>query len=360
MKKIVALLLALVMVVGLVACGNSNQPGTSNPPASQPGTSTPPASQPGSSTPSTPSTPSEPLKIEWWTNFGEANHPDMQAIVDAFNASQDRWELSFIYQGGAGDLLAKVQSTRQEDLPAIFNGPVENIGLYANAEFCAPLQQFIDADTAGWSELETTYAGIKIGYQDTDGNQVGYPFGYSYGGLFYNVDLLKKAGIDPASLQSTEDMYNACKKIVEGGYAKYGMGFHPDGYYFNVGIGREGLMAYNNDNGLKGERITECLYVSDKNVYNTIYTMLEYYQKMHAENLVMPYGTNAQGEVIPAFGAGDCAMFTGVVSYGAKVVNAVNGSFEIGFMPHFSATENGKRTGHPTGGTGCFIGNSGN
>ena len=42
MKKIVALLLALVMVVGLVACGNSNQPGTSNPPASQPGTSTPP------------------------------------------------------------------------------------------------------------------------------------------------------------------------------------------------------------------------------------------------------------------------------------------------------------------------------
>ena len=86
------------------------------------------------------------------TNFGEANHPDMQAIVDAFNASQDRWELSFIYQGGAGDLLAKVQSTRQEDLPAIFNGPVENIGLYANAEFCAPLQQFIDADTAGWSE----------------------------------------------------------------------------------------------------------------------------------------------------------------------------------------------------------------
>jgi len=51
MKKIVALLLALIMVVGLVACGNTNQPGSSTPPASQPGTSTPPASQPGSEPP---------------------------------------------------------------------------------------------------------------------------------------------------------------------------------------------------------------------------------------------------------------------------------------------------------------------
>ena len=43
MKKIVALLLALIMVFALVACGNTNTPGTSNPPASNPPASTPPA-----------------------------------------------------------------------------------------------------------------------------------------------------------------------------------------------------------------------------------------------------------------------------------------------------------------------------
>lgn len=45
MKKIVALLLALVMVFALVACGSSNQPSTPNTP-SNPGTSNPPASNP--------------------------------------------------------------------------------------------------------------------------------------------------------------------------------------------------------------------------------------------------------------------------------------------------------------------------
>ena len=55
MKKIVALLLALVMVFALVACGNNEKPNTpSNP--STPGTSTP-----GSDAPTTPDAPEEPV-----------------------------------------------------------------------------------------------------------------------------------------------------------------------------------------------------------------------------------------------------------------------------------------------------------
>lgn len=47
MKKIVALLLALVMVFALAACGSSNTPGTNNP-----GTDTPNTNNPGTGTPS--------------------------------------------------------------------------------------------------------------------------------------------------------------------------------------------------------------------------------------------------------------------------------------------------------------------
>lgn len=50
MKKILALLLALVMVFSLAACGSSNNPGTSN----DPGTATPDASNPGTDVPQTP------------------------------------------------------------------------------------------------------------------------------------------------------------------------------------------------------------------------------------------------------------------------------------------------------------------
>ena len=47
---------------------------------------------------------------------------------------------------------AKIQSTAQQDLPALFSGAVENVAMYANADYCADLQQYIDKDTDGWKE----------------------------------------------------------------------------------------------------------------------------------------------------------------------------------------------------------------
>ena len=53
-------------------------------------------------------------------------------------------------------------------------------------------------------------------------------------------------------------------------------------------------------------------------------------------------------------------MMVGVVSMTTKVLNAVDGKYEIGIVPQPSCTANGKRTGEPAGGTGNFIGNNGN
>ena len=58
MKKILALLLALVMVIGLVACGNTNTPSTPSTPSNP---STPGTSTPGSDAPTTPDAPEEPV-----------------------------------------------------------------------------------------------------------------------------------------------------------------------------------------------------------------------------------------------------------------------------------------------------------
>ena len=39
---------------------------------------------------------------------------------------------------------------------------------------------------------------------------------------------------------------------------------------FNVALGREGVQAYNNENGLNGQPVTECLYDSDTTVHDSI------------------------------------------------------------------------------------------
>lgn len=263
------------------------------------------------------------------------------------------------YQGNQTELNAKLGSTAQADLPSMFSGPVENVAMYATAEYCVPLQGFIDADTNGWPELESTWEAIRTAYCDNEGNQVGYPVGYSYPGIYYNADMLAEAGIDPKEIKSFNDLYDACVKLVEGGYTTYGIGFHPDGFYFNAALGREGLQAYNNNNGLGSERITECLYTKDAKVHDAIYNMLDVYQKLHAEKLCVAYGSDYQAEVIPQMASGDCAMFMGVVSMTTKILDAANGAFEVGIIPMISATEAGMNSGEPAGGTGLWICNTG-
>lgn len=340
MKKIITVILTLAMALSLVACGAKET--TQTPDSNE----TAPADG--------------PVEVLWWTAFGENNVKLLQKVIDAYNDSQSNYHVTIEYQGKQGELNAKLQSTAAGDLPAMFSGPVENVAMYANSEYCTPLQGYIDQDSQGWPELESTWEAIRTAYCDNAGGQVGYPIGYSYPGIYYNKDMLNEAGIDPNSIQSMNDLYDACSKLVSGGYTTYGVGFHPDGFYINAALGREGIQAYNNDNGLGSERITECLYTSDSAVHDAMANMLSVYQKLHAEKLCVPYGSDYQAEIIPQMASGDCAMFIGVVSMTTKVLDAVGGSFEVGIIPMVSATENGKRTGEPAGGTGLFICNTPN
>ncbi len=87
MKKILAIVLALVMVFALAACGNSGtQPSGSTPPASDPSTSTPPATQPGSD-----NTDENPLAgtydITMWVSELDGVAALFQEQIDAFEAA---------------------------------------------------------------------------------------------------------------------------------------------------------------------------------------------------------------------------------------------------------------------------------
>ena len=174
MKKVLSIVLALAMTMSLAACGSKDKPDDSKGSAS---------SGAGTSA-STPSTSGEPVEVLWWTAFGQANVDHLQKVIDAFNESQDAYHVTIEYQGNQTELNAKLGSTAQADLPSMFSGPVENVAMYATAEYCVPLQGFIDADTNGWPELESTWEAIRTAYCDNEGNQVGYPVGYSYPGIY--------------------------------------------------------------------------------------------------------------------------------------------------------------------------------
>ncbi len=300
------------------------------------------------------------VEVVWWTNLGKANVSYLQTIIDAFNESQSDYHVTIEYQGGNNELIAKMQSTNKEGLPAMFHGSIENIGMYMTADYCKPLQYFLDQDEEGWPELENTYASVYNASCDGEGNLIGYPTGYSYPTIYYNKDMFKAAGIDPASLASLPGVLAACRTLVNGGYCKYGIGFHNSaGYYLSASIAREGVIAFDNRDGLDGE-ITKCLYQDGGEAQAAITNYLMFYKDLYAENLAVPFGANYSSEIIPLIASNDCAMLFGVISMTTKLLTAVDGKFEVGIVPCPSVTENGKREGEPSGGTWVFVCDNGN
>jgi len=303
--------------------------------------------------------PAGTTEVVWWTYFGKANVSYLQKIIDAYNASQTDYHVTIEYQGSQAEMIAKIQSTRSEDLPALFNCAIENIGMLIPADYCIEAQTFLDKDKEGWPELDKTYAAFRSAYSDKEGNLVGYPNGVSYPTIYYNKNLLAKAGIDPMTLTSTEEVYAACKKLVSEGYCTYGIGFHPDGgYYFNASLAREAVLAFDNTDGYTGD-ITKCLYTDGGKVQESVTKYLEFYKKLYSEKLAVAYGSNYSSEIIPLLASGDCAMMMGVISMTTKVLTGVAGNFEVGVIPCPSVTPEGKRGGEPSGGTGLFIANNG-
>jgi len=300
------------------------------------------------------------VEVVWWTFHGATNVGYFQNIIDAFNESQSDYHVTIEYQGSQNELIAKMQSTLKNELPALFHCAIENIGMVIEADYAVNTQGYVDKDTAGWPELANTYESFYAASLDGEGNLVGYPSGVSYPTIYYNADMLAKAGIDPASLTSFESVLEACRTLVNGGYTQYGIGFHTDaGYYFNAALAREGVVAYDNMNGLEGP-ITKVLYKDGGEVESTVAKYLGFYKDLYKENLGVPFGANYSSEIIPLIAAEDCAMMLGVISMTTKLLTAVDGAFEVGVVPCPSVTEAGDRAGEPSGGTWLFIADNGN
>ena len=184
--RILAAGMAAAMTLSLAACGGSAS--TAEPTASSAvETVTPEATSEAAS--------GDVTEVTWWTYFGDKNIGYLQNIIDDFNNSQNQYHVTIVYQGNQMECNAKLQSTEKENLPAMFSGAVEDVAMYANSDFCVPLQKYVDADTEGWQELDDTWDALRSAYSDGQGNLIGYPIGYSYPNIFYNADLLKKADL---------------------------------------------------------------------------------------------------------------------------------------------------------------------
>lgn len=135
------------------------------------------------------------VTIEYWTGFTGGDGPAMRALVDAFNASQDRITVRMnvvrwaqYYQR----VIAAVHAGRGPDVGAMHLG---QLATQAARQTVAPLDDVLsDVGVAAEQYPELVWQAGEV-----NGSRYGIPFDVHSLGSYTNLALLEQAGVDPAA-----------------------------------------------------------------------------------------------------------------------------------------------------------------
>ena len=194
MKKFLALLLALVMVFALAACGEAESTPSDTPASDTPDDSTVSEAPEGGDTAAAGSV--------YYLNFKPEQDSQWQELAALY--TEQTGVTVKVVTAASGEYETYLTSEMaKEDAPTLFqvNGPV---GLASWKDYCYDL-----ADSAIYGELTST------DYALTEGDVV-YGIGYvieSYG-LIVNTDLLSQAGYTVDDIQSFEDLKAVAEDIT--------------------------------------------------------------------------------------------------------------------------------------------------
>ncbi len=145
--------------------------------------------------------------------------------------------------GGGADIQGTLKSYKaSENMPDLF--VIGGKGDFANWE-----DYVADLGDCKWAS-ETDFA-----FKDDSGKVVGFPYAVEGYGITYNADILKEAGVDPASLTNYDAFKNAfetidskkdelglsavCSIAAESGQMYWSTGNHLFGYYLSGGLERD-------------------------------------------------------------------------------------------------------------------------
>ena len=326
MKKVLAMILSLVMLLGLVACGDK--------------------------TPDNPDTPDGPTELVLWSTRTGTDAEAVQRYIDQFNAGQDKWHLTMVYNGGYSDTMAKFMSTPAGERPDLVDWGAENACyFFDNPDQCVPVQKFIDEDKYDVSNI---MAHSRYALSDNNGTLYGVPLGASSVGFIYNGDLLKQCGVDPNSINSLDEFYEAAKTLKAAG-VKYPVFLDNDTTVYTACLAAQGIDLVDGGNGYTGD-VTKTLMDQEPLKSATI-KFFETYRKLIDEELCPPYGMSGS-DLRQLVANGELAMFSWTITSAVLIGDLTEWKMDVGYHPSMTFDKGAEIVGQGAYGVVMLIGNN--
>lgn len=326
MKKIVALLLALILILSLVACSakQTAQPDVkeNEAPAESQGSTTEQAQQVIEQT-------EEAIEIEYW--YQNPNYTEwIEKMAADFHEANPNITVTPVIYGDDGALTTALTAAFQDgSAPAIFHTR-SNINLvnYFNAGMLEPLSNYDFASRLNASAVEAA---------TIDGQLIAACFGSSAFCVVYNTDIFDELGLSaPQNFDEMVAVVKACQDAGYGGICYPGADANHvwlSRAMFHTTMGRDAYKAF--EEGIDQGEVTNV--AENTKAVEAMKSMAAYYSNGLWYNGVD--AMNSESEVTLLLNK-EAAM---IVTYtGNTVSNPVFEGMNLGFFPLLSLTGNGE------------------
>lgn len=337
MKKVLALLLALVMSVTLFACGQKEE-------------TTPDGSDQG------------PVTIKVCTAQSGDGLVMLQEAAKAFSDASNGKYVVDLYNGGDyNEILLQVMTATQEDIPDIFASSGNNVSaILATADsdyqLFVPVQDFADAE--GY-DLGNILANLKTNYTIDEKWQC-LPLGNTATGQYVNVTVLEDNGIKVEDLKSYQDILAALDTLAAAGLKNTYWIRHDYLDYLTFGLTAQGIAYFDNDNGRNGVP-TKSLFADGGDCQRATTAYLQFVRDVIDRGYAYDPSLSAS-DARQAFANGEMVFMDGYASGAKSVISLMEDAgmpftwaFRVSPVMEAGAVSKGQS---PGGGT-LFIANTG-
>lgn len=228
MKKLIALLLALVMILGLAACGGT----TPNAPADAPETV-----EVSEEFKKLYTKPTEDVSLEVWYAVSGVTAEKFEALVNEYAAANPNVKIELSYAGSYADAASKISANQltgtAPDVALISGAP-----MYTGGRGDWAIEKLIE-DPA--FDKDGIYEGVWK-YAQWQGRNCALPYGISVPVLYYNKDIVAKIApdIETNPPKTWEDLYALAEKAVKDGHAEIGFDVNDVPWLFKSMLAQNG------------------------------------------------------------------------------------------------------------------------
>ena len=312
MKKILALVLAAVMVCGLAAAL------------------------------------AEPLELTMYfpVNVGGAVAQLIDDMTAEFNKENPDIQVQAVYTGNYDDTVTAIQTAIQGgNAPDLFVSLATQRFTMDSTKMAMRLDDIIAADPEGQAFVDDFIDGFMLDSYVEDGAIISIPFQRSTMVLFYNKDAFKEVGLDPEQPpKNWTELVDYAQKLTND--KRYGVAIALNSGSAQWAFTGFSLQNCTNGVGLMSADGKEIYFNTPENV-EALQLWLDLQNKYHC----MAPGIVQWTDMPTQFLAGEVAMIYHTTGNLTNIKNNANFDFGVAFLPA------GRQWGAPTGGGNFYITN---